>query len=164
MPKDAEKLIVGTIPPPRFSTGGLFEQDVDFCYGSKYGLLWPILERLFESDLDFENTARAIEQRKQLLTKNRIGICDMVESCEREREEASDLGMKMSFCAIFRMCCQLIPRSDGSCSWGEIQRMDPNTCFRNRSKSLGCALGSCRQKVLAYTSWISAAAGSNAFH
>ena len=94
IPQDAEKLIVGTIPPPRFSTGELFEQDVDFCYGSKYGLLWPILERLFERDLDFENTARAIEQRKQLLTMNRIGICDMVESCDREREEASDLGMR----------------------------------------------------------------------
>lgn len=94
LPDKVEKLIVGTIPPPRFSTGQLFQEDVDFCYGSKYGLLWPIMERLFDHSLDYENTSKAIEQRKQLLIRNRIGICDLVESCSRERPEASDLGMK----------------------------------------------------------------------
>ena len=94
LPDNCQKLIVGTIPPPRFSTGELHEEDVDFCYGSKFGLLWPILERIFNMNLDCENTARAIEQRKHLLVRNRIGICDMVESCTRERMDASDLGMK----------------------------------------------------------------------
>lgn len=94
IPETCQKLIVGTLPPPRFSTGTLHKEDVDFCYGSKFGLLWPILERIFNINLDYENTARAIEQRKQLLTKNRIGICDMVDSCTRERLDASDLGMK----------------------------------------------------------------------
>ena len=94
IPAGATKLIVGTIPPPRFSTGELFDQDVDFGYGSKYGLLWPILERLFNDYLDYQNTARAIEQRKSLLSRNGIGICDMVESCSRERMESSDLGMR----------------------------------------------------------------------
>ncbi len=94
IPETCRKLIVGTIPPPRFSTGEIDQNDVDFCYGSRFGLLWPILERIFDFSLDYENTARAIEQRKQLLARNHIGICDMVESCTRERMEASDVGMK----------------------------------------------------------------------
>lgn len=94
IPENCELLIVGTIPPPRFSTGELLNDDVDFCYGSRFGLLWPILERIFDANLDYENTALAIEQRRQLLLKNRIGICDMVQSCTRDRMEASDLGMK----------------------------------------------------------------------
>jgi len=94
IPEKCTKLIVGTIPPPRFSTGALEESDVDFGYGSRFGLLWPILERIFDYNLSYENTAQAIEQRKQMLTRNGIGICDMVESCIRDRMEASDLGMK----------------------------------------------------------------------
>ena len=94
IPETCRKLIVGTIPPPRFSTGEIDQSDVDFCYGSRFGLLWPILERIFDFSLDYANTARAIEQRKQLLERNHIGICDMVESCTRERMEASDVGMK----------------------------------------------------------------------
>ncbi len=93
-PENCRKLIVGTLPPPRFSTGALYDDDVDFCYGSRFGLLWPILERIFDHPLAYENTAHAIEQRKQLLTRNGVGICDMVESCKRERMEASDQGMK----------------------------------------------------------------------
>lgn len=94
IPENCKKLIVGTIPPPRFSGGKIDDSDVDFCYGSRFGLLWPILEQIFDFSLDYENTAKAIDQRKQLLVKNQIGICDMVESCTRKRMEASDLGMK----------------------------------------------------------------------
>jgi G:T/U-mismatch repair DNA glycosylase len=94
IPENCKKLIVGTIPPPRFSGGEIDISDVDFCYGSRFGLLWPILEQVFDCRLDYENTRRAIEQRKQMLVKNRIGICDMLESCTRQRMEASDQGMK----------------------------------------------------------------------
>lgn len=94
IPDSATKLIVGTIPPPRFSSGSLFKEDVDFCYGSKYGLLWPILNKIFDLNLIYENTQEAINQRKSFLLKNRIGICDMVETCQREKMDASDLGMQ----------------------------------------------------------------------
>ncbi len=94
IPENCKKLIVGTIPPPRFSTGKIDDSDVDFCYGSRFGLLWPILERIFDYRLEYENTSGAIEQRKQLLVKNRIGICDMVDSCTRQNMDASDQGMK----------------------------------------------------------------------
>lgn len=93
IPKNATKLIVGTIPPPRFSNGTLFEKDVDFCYGSKYGLLWPILDVIYDLDLIYRNELTAVTQRKKFLNDFNIGICDMVERCEREKKDASDLGM-----------------------------------------------------------------------
>lgn len=94
LPEGLTRLIIGTIPPPRFSLGELFAEDVDFCYGSKHGLLWPILDRIFNLELDYKNTSEAVEQRKTFLTKNKIGICDIVESCERAKPDASDLGMQ----------------------------------------------------------------------
>lgn len=67
---------------------------MDFCYGSKHGLLWPILKEMFDLELLFENTQAAIDQRKLFLQKHDIGICDMVDHCKREKIDASDLGMK----------------------------------------------------------------------
>ena len=87
-------MIVGTIPPPRFSSSELFENDVNFCYGSKYGLLWPILNEIFNLNLEFKNSEFAVQQRKEFLAFHKIGICDIVESCERKKYDASDLGME----------------------------------------------------------------------
>jgi G:T/U-mismatch repair DNA glycosylase len=93
IPKNATKLIVGTLPPPRFSMGTLKKGDVDFCYGSIDGQLWKILNEIFKLNLHFENTELAIQQRKKFLVENNMGICDIVESCERKKMDASDLGM-----------------------------------------------------------------------
>ena len=90
---EATKLIVGTLPPPRFTTGELKVGDVNFCYGSRDGQLWPILDRSFGLNLKFETTTEAIEQRKQFLIARKIGICDIVQSAERSKIDASDLGM-----------------------------------------------------------------------
>ncbi|GHA49050.1 hypothetical protein GCM10007103_32390 [Salinimicrobium marinum] len=94
IPENATKLIAGTLPPPRFTTGELKEGDVDFCYGSRDGLLWKVIDEVFELDLKYETTAEAIRQREDFLIKNNIGICDTVESCRREKIDASDLGMQ----------------------------------------------------------------------
>ncbi len=82
------------MPPPRFTTGELKEADVDFCYGSCNGMLWPILDRIFDLNLTYETTVEAAEQRKRFLLKQRIGVCDIVQSAEREKIDASDLGMQ----------------------------------------------------------------------
>lgn len=85
---------MGTLPPPRFSTNDFKEGDVDFCYGSRDGQLWPILDRIFGLDLKFETSQEAVEQRKTFLRKRKIGICDIVERAERAKIDASDLGMQ----------------------------------------------------------------------
>lgn len=91
---DTEKLIVGTLPPPRFSTGELIKKDVDFCYGSYYNSLWLYIDKIHNLGLHFENTNEAIKQRKNFLIKHKIGVCDIVDSCERTKIDASDLGMQ----------------------------------------------------------------------
>ncbi len=93
-PEGATKLIVGTLPPPRFTTGELNERDVDFCYGSSNGLLWPVLDRIFNLNLKYETTHEAAEQRRTFLTSRGIGVCDIVDSCQRKKIDASDLGMQ----------------------------------------------------------------------
>lgn len=93
IPPNATKLIVGTLPPPRFTTGELKEGDVDFCYGSRDGQLWLILDKLFDLNLKFENTPEAVEQREAFLHREGIGICDMVASARRVKIDASDIGI-----------------------------------------------------------------------
>jgi len=93
IPENATKLIVGTLPPPRFTTRELKDGDVDFCYGSRDGLLWQVIDKVFALDLKFENTEEAVKQRKEFLASKGIGICDTVESCRRDKIDASDLGM-----------------------------------------------------------------------
>lgn len=90
---EATKLIVGTLPPPRFTTREFKEGDVDFCYGSRDGQLWPILDRLFNLNLLYETSERAIQQRKDFLVNRKIGICDIVASARRKKVDATDLGM-----------------------------------------------------------------------
>ena len=94
IPKRATKLIVGTLPPPRFSIGDLLEKDVNFCYGSYYNSLWLYIDAIHNLNLRYDNSIEAIEERKQFLIETGIGVCDIVESCEREKIDASDLGMK----------------------------------------------------------------------
>lgn len=92
--ENSVKLIVGTLPPPRFTIGDLKDGDVNFCYGSRDGQLWPILDRIFNLNLKFETTDEAIQQRKTFLKKRNIGICDIVASAERDKIDASDIGMQ----------------------------------------------------------------------
>lgn len=94
IPKGATKLIVGTLPPPRFTTGALNERDVDFCYGSSNGLLWPILDRIFKLNLIYDNSEKAIKQRHDFLIERKIGVSDIVAACKRDKIDASDLGMQ----------------------------------------------------------------------
>ena len=90
---NTKKLIVGTLPPPRFSTGELLEQDVDFCYGSYYNSLWLYIDEIHKLNLRYDNSKAAITQRKNFLIRHNIGICDIVAYCYRNKIDASDLGM-----------------------------------------------------------------------
>lgn len=94
IPKGAKKLIIGTLPPPRFTTGSLKPGDIDFCYGSRDGQLWKIIDKVFNLDLIFENTGEAIQQRKTFLNQQNIGICDIIECAYREEINATDIGIQ----------------------------------------------------------------------
>lgn len=136
----ATKLIVGTLPPPRFTTGDLKPQDVDFCYGSCNGQLWPILDRIFDLGLKYETTKEAVEQRKQFLIQKRIGVCDIVESADREKIDASDLGMQNVVLRDLVGYLQKYPNIDTLLFTGGNSKNGPEYFFRRQLKEYNLKL------------------------
>ncbi len=137
---EATKLIVGTLPPPRFTTRELKEDDVDFCYGSRDGQLWPILDQIFNLGLVYETTQEAIEQRKHFLYKRRIGICDIVEGAEREKVDASDLGMQNVQLRDLVRILQTYPNIDTLLFTGGNSKNGPEYFFRKHLMDNGLQL------------------------
>ncbi|GGX20644.1 uracil-DNA glycosylase family protein [Aquimarina muelleri] len=139
-PEGATKLIVGTLPPPRFATGELKKGDVDFCYGSISGLLWPVLDQIFDLNLIFETTQEAINQRKNFLVSRNIGVCDIVHSCERQKIDASDLGMQnIKLRNVLRYLKQY-PKINTLLFTGGNSKNGPEYFFRKHIKEHGIRL------------------------
>lgn len=131
---DAKKLIVGTLPPPRFTLGILKEGDVDFCYGSRDGQLWPILDQIFELGLLYETSLEAVVQRKKFLLDRKIGICDIIASAEREKIDASDIGMKTIVLRDIIFYLQQYPNIDTLLFTGGNSKNGPEYLFRRLLK------------------------------
>ncbi|WP_445732608.1 uracil-DNA glycosylase family protein [Mariniflexile sp.] len=137
---DTTKLIVGTLPPPRFTTGALLEKDVDFCYGSYYNSLWLFIDKIHHLNLRFDNSEEAVEERKQFLAKHKIGVCDIVESCERDKIDASDLGMKNVKLRNLMGYLKEYPNIDTLLFTGGNSKNGPEYFFRKHIKELGLKL------------------------
>lgn len=140
IPELVTKLIVGTLPPPRFTIGVLKPNDVDFCYGSSDGQLWKILDDLFQLNLKYETTDEAINQRKQFLIKRNIGICDIVESAEREKIDASDLGMQNIVLRDLVDYLKRFPKVDTLLFTGGNSKNGPEYFFRKHLKDYNLKL------------------------
>jgi G:T/U-mismatch repair DNA glycosylase len=138
--KDSTKLIVGTLPPPRFSTGNLLEKDVDFCYGSYYNSLWLFIDKIYDLGLRFDNSQHAIDERKQFLIKHKIGVCDIVDSAEREKIDASDLGMKNIVLRDVVDYIKQFPKIDTLLFTGGNSKNGPEYFFRKHLKTYNLKL------------------------
>ncbi|MFD1096667.1 uracil-DNA glycosylase family protein [Salegentibacter chungangensis] len=136
IPENATKLIVGTLPPPRFTRGEFKEGDVNFCYGSRDGLLWVVLDRIFDLDLKFETSEEAIKQRKDFLRNRGIGICDMVESSRRDKVDASDLGMQQVELRNMIGILRENPKIDTLLFTGGNSKNGPEYFFRKHLKQI----------------------------
>ena len=92
IPKDATRLIIGSIPPVRYCTipKVLKQVDVDFYYGSDDNAFWRIMADVSGINLPFMNSQDAVAQRKRLLESIGVGIMDIVKSCNRKGESALD--------------------------------------------------------------------------
>lgn len=138
--KDTTKLIVGTLPPPRFSVGKLLEKDVDFCYGSYYNSLWLFIDEIHGLGLRYDNSTEAINQRKQFLITNKIGVCDIVESAEREKIDASDLGMTSIILRDLIGYLKQYPKIDTLLFTGGNSKNGPEYFFRKHIKDYNIKL------------------------
>ena len=100
IPQGATRLIIGSIPPSRFclknSRGFVRDQrelksdDVDFYYGSRDNYFWHLIGETFGETFTFQNTDKALTERKDFLTKIKTGMTDMVDSCSRKNGGAMD--------------------------------------------------------------------------
>ncbi len=132
--KDTTKLIVGTLPPPRFTTGDLLEKDVNFCYGSYYNSLWLYIDKIYNLGLSYDNSNEAIEERRTFLIKHKIGICDIVESAERDKIDASDLGMQNIKLRNVMGYLKQFPKVDTLLFTGGNSKNGPEYFFRKHLK------------------------------
>ena len=137
---DSTKLIVGTLPPPRFSTGDFLEKDVNFCYGSYYNSLWLFIDKIHDLKLRFDDSQEAIQQRKQFLIDHKIGVCDIVESCERDKIDASDLGMQNIVLRNLIGYLKQYPKVDTLLFTGGNSKNGPEYFFRKHIKEHGLRL------------------------
>ncbi|WP_353778242.1 uracil-DNA glycosylase family protein [Winogradskyella sp. 3972H.M.0a.05] len=140
IPETATKLIVGTLPPPRFTTGDLLERDVNFCYGSCYNSLWLYIDKIHDLKLKYDNSEEAIEERKRFLIRHGIGICDIVESAERDKIDASDLGMKNIILRDIIGYLKQYPNLDTLLFIGGNSKNGPEYFFRKHIKDYGIKL------------------------
>lgn len=134
---EATKLIVGTLPPPRFTSRELKIDDVDFCYGSRNGMLWPILDRIFDLKLKYETTPEAAQQRREFLIQRKIGVCDIVASAKRDKIDASDLGMQQVKLRNIIGYLQQYPNIDTLLFTGGNSKNGPEYFFRKHIKPYG---------------------------
>ena len=139
--KDTTKLIVGTLPPPRFSIGQLLEKDVNFCYGSYYNSLWLFIDKIHNLGLRYNNSQEATDERKQFLIQHKIGVCDIVESAERDKIDASDLGMKNIKLRDVIGYLKKYPNIDTLLFTGGKSKNGPEYFFRKHIKEYNIKLG-----------------------
>ncbi len=147
IPEGAGKIIVGTLPPPRFSQGRLKERDVDFCYGSCDGLLWPVLSEIFQLGLHYDNSPAAVQERQDFLIRQKIGICDIVQSCRRSKIDASDIGMTDIRLRDIVTQLQLHPTVKTLIFTGGNSRNGPEYLFRQHLKTYGLKLSPVSREV-----------------
>lgn len=94
IPGNASSLIIGTIPPHRFCIHddpvNLNINDVMFYYGSSRNHFWKLAGEACGISFLMENSVNAVEQRKSFLAERGFGIADIIQSCSRINNRASD--------------------------------------------------------------------------
>lgn len=96
IPQNATKLIIGSIPPYRFCTEpqDLFDNDVNFYYGSRNNYFWKLLTEVTGIQLDYKNTEAAVNQRKTLLTNLNVGVTDIIQQCIHKDRKSDDASLQ----------------------------------------------------------------------
>lgn len=94
-PKDATALLIGTFPSilVRKAFGRLRPTDVDFFYGSADNNFWKDLGKIYGRTFRQDQTREAIEEREQLMDNLKLGLSDVVLSCETNGS-AMDLALQ----------------------------------------------------------------------
>jgi G:T/U-mismatch repair DNA glycosylase len=84
VPENATKLVIGSIPPPRFcgAASELRAGDVDWYYGSDKNGFWNLINP------DAAKT-KSVDKLKEYLNSLGVGITDIVRSCIRNKPNSA---------------------------------------------------------------------------
>jgi G:T/U-mismatch repair DNA glycosylase len=88
----------------------------------------------------YENTEKAVDQRKRFLKERKIGICDIVGEARREKIDASDLGMKNIQLRDVVGYLKQYPNIDTLLFTGGNSKNGPEYFFRKHLKTYGLKL------------------------
>ncbi len=102
--------------------------------------MWPVLEVIFHLALRYDPSAEAVSQRQAFLRRNKLGICDIVESCRRQRIDASDLGMRDITLRDLLVQLHLHPTIDTLIFTGGNSNNGPEYLFRRQLRGYGLQL------------------------
>lgn len=103
-------------------------------------MLWPVLNEIFHLGLRFDNSQEAVKERQDFLLREKLGICDIVESCKRSKIDASDLGMTEIRLRNIMQQLQLHPTIKTLIFTGGNPKNGPEYLFRRQLKTHGLKL------------------------
>lgn len=103
-------------------------------------MLWPVLDEIFQLALRYDNSREAVKERQDFLFRQNIGICDIVESCRRQKIDASDLGMMEIRQRNILRQLQLHPTIKVLIFTGGNSKNGPEYLFRRQLKDAGLKL------------------------
>ncbi len=103
-------------------------------------MLWPVLDQIFHLGLRYDNSREAVRERQDFLIREKIGICDIVESCRRSKIDASDLGMIEIRQRNIVEQLQLHPTIETLIFTGGNTKNGPEYLFRRQLKDHGLKL------------------------
>ncbi|MFT0415233.1 hypothetical protein [Bacteroides thetaiotaomicron] len=84
IPEKAKTLIIGTFPTRKEN------RKFEFYYANEKNMFWDILGKIFNFQFHFDEGMKAVNERKEFLKDNLIGITDMHLLCYRRKGSSSD--------------------------------------------------------------------------
>ncbi len=81
IPQNCEILVIGSFPGKESTQE---KRKDDWFYGAKRNQFWKLLENVYELEL------KTKDDKKKLFEKVKIGIADIIESCERNKNSNTD--------------------------------------------------------------------------
>lgn len=103
-------------------------------------MLWPVLAEVFRVSFRYDNSSEAVRERREFLRRHKLGICDIVESCRREKNDASDLGMQDIRLRDIVEQLRLHPSIDTLLFTGGNTKNGPEYLFRRLLRGYGLQL------------------------
>ena len=108
--------------------------------------MWPVLDAIFNLALRYDNSEAAVNQRLAFLRREKLGICDIVQSCFRDKMDASDLGMKDIHLRDIIGQIALHPTLETLIFTGGNSKNGPEYLFRRQLRNHGLRLYSISHK------------------